>query len=228
VELGLRVCVVEDQHRFILHHRVMEKTTDDQVAVPVAEQTKQRFPSMDAISFDKGFHSPANQSALKEIVGLAVLPRKGKLSEAAKAMESGAEFARLRRQHSAVESAINALGHHGLDRCPDHGIVGFKRYVALAGAGPQPPAPRRRAAGAGGRRGKAKARAVPKSGLTRGKRASLASGAGQLRPKINATESHSRQRAATGSFSRKLPRKKQERGKGSCLFFQKTGFSVWH
>ena len=132
VELGLRVCVVEDQHRFILHHAVMEKTTDDQVAVPVTEQTKQRFPSMDAISFDKGFHSPDNQSALKDIVGQAVLPRKGRLSEAAKAIESEPEFARLRRRHAAVESAINALGHHGLDRCPDHGIGGFKRYVALA------------------------------------------------------------------------------------------------
>jgi hypothetical protein len=37
VELGLRVAVVEDQHRFILGHRVMEKTTDDQVAVPLIE-----------------------------------------------------------------------------------------------------------------------------------------------------------------------------------------------
>ena len=32
----------------------------------------------------------------------------------------------------AVESAINALEVHGLDRCPDHGIAGFRRYVALA------------------------------------------------------------------------------------------------
>jgi IS5 family transposase len=31
-----------------------------------------------------------------------------------------------------VESAINGLEHFGLDLCPDHGIVGFKRYVALA------------------------------------------------------------------------------------------------
>ncbi len=31
-----------------------------------------------------------------------------------------------------VESAINALEVHGLDKCPDHGIDGFKRYVALA------------------------------------------------------------------------------------------------
>ncbi len=34
--------------------------------------------------------------------------------------------------HSAVESAINALEVHGLDLCRDHGIVGFKRYVAWA------------------------------------------------------------------------------------------------
>ncbi|MCU7882373.1 MAG: ISNCY family transposase, partial [Candidatus Thiodiazotropha sp. (ex Lucinoma aequizonata)] len=34
--------------------------------------------------------------------------------------------------HSAVESAINALEHHGLDKCPDHGIDAFKRYTALA------------------------------------------------------------------------------------------------
>ena len=84
------------------------------------------------MSFDKGFHSPANQAGLKGIVGQVVLPRKGKLSEAAKAIESEPEFSRLRRQHSAVESAINALEAHGLDRCPDHGIGGFRRYVAMS------------------------------------------------------------------------------------------------
>ena len=31
-----------------------------------------------------------------------------------------------------MESAINALEVHGLDICPDEGIEGFKRYVALA------------------------------------------------------------------------------------------------
>jgi hypothetical protein len=29
-------------------------------------------------------------------------------------------------------SGINALEVHGLDRCLDHGLNGFKRYVALA------------------------------------------------------------------------------------------------
>jgi hypothetical protein len=132
VELGLRVCVVEDQYRFILHHQVMEKTTDDQIAVSIVKQTQTRFPSLKAASMDKGFHSPSNQTQLKEMLELVVLPKKGRLSEADKARESDSEFVRLRCQHSAVESAINALGAHGLDQCPDHGIDGFKRYVSLA------------------------------------------------------------------------------------------------
>jgi hypothetical protein len=132
VELGLRVAVVEDQHRFILHHQVMEKTTDDQIAVALVEHTQARFAGLNAMSFDKGFHSPANQSALKQRLDQVILPKKGRLSEADKARQSAPEFIRLRRQHSAVESAINALGVHGLDKCLDHGIDGFKRHVALA------------------------------------------------------------------------------------------------
>jgi hypothetical protein len=60
------------------------------------------------------------------------MPKKGKLSQARREHEAAPEFVDLRRQHSAVESAINALEVHGLDRCLDHGIDGFKRYVALA------------------------------------------------------------------------------------------------
>jgi len=132
VEFGLRVCIVEDQHGFILQHQVMERMTDDQVAVPITQQTKKLYPTLSAISFDKGFHSPPNQAELKEQVSLVVLPKKGKLSAADKLREHDPEFLRLRRKHSAVESAINALEVHGLDQCPDHGIAGFKRYVALA------------------------------------------------------------------------------------------------
>ena len=132
VELGRRVCVLEDQHRFILYHQVMEKITDDQVAVEMVEESRKRFPQLASVSMDKGFHSPANQRDLKERLDRVVLPKKGKLSAAEKAREGDPEFIRLRRSHSAVESAINALEVHGLDKCPDHGIGGFKRYVALA------------------------------------------------------------------------------------------------
>ena len=132
VELGVKVCVLEDQHQFILHHQVMQKKTDDQVTVSMVEQTKKRFPTFNACSFDKGFHSQANQSGLKELLDLVALPRKGKLSQQAQAAEQSETFIKARRAHSGVESAINALEVHGLDMCPDHGIDGFRRYVALA------------------------------------------------------------------------------------------------
>jgi hypothetical protein len=132
VELGVKVCVLEDQYQFILHHHVMQKQTDEQVAVEMVSQAKKRFPQLNACSFDKGFHSPANQLALKEQLEQVVLPRKGKLSRQAQQEEQAPDFVKARRAHSAVESAINALEIHGLDVCPDHGIEGFKRYVALA------------------------------------------------------------------------------------------------
>lgn len=132
VELGLRVCIMEDRDRFILHHQVMEKTTDDQVAIAMVDETKQRFPALRAVSMDKGFHSPGNQEALKSRLECVVLPKKGRPSQADKARESEPEFVELRKQHSAVESAINALEAHGLDKCRDHGISGFKRYIAMA------------------------------------------------------------------------------------------------
>ena len=81
---------------------------------------------------DKGFHSQDNQAKLGELVDVVVMPKKGRLGAVDRAREDDPEFVRLRRQHSAVESAINALESHGLDLCRDHGIVGFKRYVAMA------------------------------------------------------------------------------------------------
>jgi len=132
VELGLRVCIMEDRDRFILHHQVMEKTTDDQVAIPMVDESKQRFPALRAVSMDKGFHSPTNQEGLKSRLELVVLPKKGRLSQTDKVRENAPEFVASRKKHSAVESAINALEVHGLDKCLDHGIIGFKRYVAMA------------------------------------------------------------------------------------------------
>jgi len=132
VELGLRVCIMEDQHRFILHHQVMEKQTDDAIAVEMVIESRKRFPELAVASFDKGFHSKANQAELKNHLEQVILPKKGRLNQADKDHEGSDDFKQLRKQHSGVESAINALEQNGLDRCPDHGIKGFKCYVALA------------------------------------------------------------------------------------------------
>jgi IS5 family transposase len=134
-ELGIKVCVIEDQYRFVLHHQVMKKETDEKVAVLMALEAKNRFEDMVSCSFDKGFYSKINKVELQKILGVVILPKKGKLSYEEKEMENSEEFVRLRHEHSAVESAISALENHGLDRCPDHGIERFERYVALAISG---------------------------------------------------------------------------------------------
>jgi len=132
VELGLRVCILEDQYGFILHHRVMSGEVDVDVAVPMVEAARENFPTLNGCSFDKGFWSPSNHQRLNERLDLVVLPKKGKLSASDKEREYSDEFIYYRHRHSAVESGINALENHGLDRCRDHGLDGFKRYVALA------------------------------------------------------------------------------------------------
>jgi hypothetical protein len=132
VELGLKVAVVEDQYRFILHHQVLQKTEDVEAAVSLVRESQGRYEKISSTSFDKGFHSPENQKDLAEIVDLVIIPKKGKLGVEDRKRESDPEFVRLRKKHSAVESAINALEHHGLDRCLDHGVIGFNRYVAMA------------------------------------------------------------------------------------------------
>jgi hypothetical protein len=132
VELGLKVCIVEDTRGYLLHHQVMERQTDDQIAIDLIVQTQARYPNLRACSFDKGFHSPENQVELAKKLDRVVLPKKGRCNKQEQDRQDSEAFKTSRRKHSAVESGINALEVHGLDRCLDHGINGFKRYVALA------------------------------------------------------------------------------------------------
>ncbi len=61
VELGVPVCVLEDRHGFLLHHSVMWEGSDVDVAVPMVEEARARFPDLSVVSFDRGFHSPSNR-----------------------------------------------------------------------------------------------------------------------------------------------------------------------
>ena len=131
-ELGLRVCILEDQYGFLLHHQVMQKQTDEAVAISMVQEAQRRFAGLNRCSFDKGFYTPHNRRGLNELLDMPILPKKGCLSEADRERQYAEAFIQGRRQHAAVESGIHALENHGLDRCPDHGITGFTRYVALA------------------------------------------------------------------------------------------------
>ena len=109
VELGVPVCVLEDDCGFILHHRIMWSGSDVDHAQPMVEETQGRFPSLRVCSFDRGFHSPANRVCLDELLVDNVLPRKGRLSKADKERESGAKFVAMRKKHPGIESKINVM-----------------------------------------------------------------------------------------------------------------------
>ena len=60
-----------------------------------------------------------------------MIPKKGKLSEKDKERQSTKEWKKLAHKHSAIESNINCLEHHGLNRCPDKGHQAYCRYTGL-------------------------------------------------------------------------------------------------
>ena len=95
-------------------------------------QAQAKYPDLRLCSFDRGFHSPENRRRLDELLDHNVLPRKGRLSKADQERESEATFQKARRQHPAVESAINNLEHRGLDRVLAYGASGFDRMVSLS------------------------------------------------------------------------------------------------
>ncbi len=61
-ELGHRVSILEDQFGFILHHKVMEKQTDDKVAVSMVLEAKFKFKMLSSCSFDRGYYTPENKN----------------------------------------------------------------------------------------------------------------------------------------------------------------------
>ena len=131
-EPGVPVAVVEDGHQFILDHMILWRGGDIDAAVPLVRDCLEHFPDLRVCSFDRGFHSPGNRELLEQMLDTAALPRKGKPSAAERAREAEPAFAGARRQHPAVESAINNLEQRGLDRVRTRGAAGFERTVALS------------------------------------------------------------------------------------------------
>ena len=90
------------------------------------------------MSFDRNYYSAAAKKQLNIWYDKVILPKPGKKTENQKAEESETDYAKKRRAHSGIEANINQLAcpetsgeHHGLDKCRNKGIDGFKSYVGL-------------------------------------------------------------------------------------------------
>jgi IS5 family transposase len=131
VELGHRLLIATDQHQLIQDYDVPVGGADVDQSLPVADRLLGRYgaDSLASLSFDKGFTRAQDRELLSLYVPTVVMPKRGKKNAAETERESEKKFVALRRQHSAVESEINSLEHHGLNRCLDVGLHGYLRYV---------------------------------------------------------------------------------------------------
>ena len=113
----------------------MDKQRDASQVKGLCERIKKNFPGKKIYShsFDKGFWSKDNHATLQDAaIEEVILPKKGRHNKEDKARECSPTFKKLRNAHSAVESNINMPEHHGLNRCMDKGLHGYKRCVGLS------------------------------------------------------------------------------------------------
>lgn len=134
IQYGHKVLVIEDALGFLCHYKIVPLATDDRdVLIPEVKSLQQRLGGkIQRASFDRGFHSPENQTQLAELIAHPCLPKPGVKQAAEQASQATVEFRQARQKHPGIESAIGALqSGNGLARCRDHSQIGYARYVGL-------------------------------------------------------------------------------------------------
>jgi hypothetical protein len=130
VELGKKISITTDQYGLIVDYYIMEHESDSGVVISIADRILLRY-KVKSWSFDKGYWHKDNKFLLQTEVEKVIMPKKGKRNKLETKEEQESSFKKFRNKHSAVESNINELEHRGLDRCPDRGYHGFKRYICI-------------------------------------------------------------------------------------------------
>ena len=130
VELGKKLSITTDQYGLIIDYHIMENESDSEIVLSTADRVLLNY-KIKSWSFDKGYWHKDNKWLLSTMVGKVIMPKKGKRNLQETEEEHSPDFKKLRNKHSAVESNINELEQSGLDRCPDRGYHGFKRYIGI-------------------------------------------------------------------------------------------------
>jgi hypothetical protein len=132
-EFGEKHLIVTDRDGLIVLHQVIADTPDASFTIDIAKRLKKQFGNRIAsLSFDKGFSSKEIIKDLEPIVPNTMIKQKGKPNKERKEVEGTENFKALNNAHNAVESNINQLTYHGLDKCRDKGKTNFDKYVSLA------------------------------------------------------------------------------------------------
>jgi transposase, IS5 family len=132
-EYGHKVWLDEVDGGIVTRWQVLEgNPNDEQQWLPSLEHHIECFGRPpNQMSADRGVHSPQNeQIAQQRGVKRVILPQPGRKSEARKRHEKQRWFQQGRRWHAGVEGRISVLKRRNeLDRCRDHGVQGFDRWI---------------------------------------------------------------------------------------------------
>jgi transposase, IS5 family len=134
IQFGHKVLVLEDTAGFVVAYRVVKDGVLDQdLVVPIMKELQERFDGkIKSASFDRGFHTLANQHELAKLVRTPCIAAKGEEKGRQQQQEGTVAFRQARQYHPGVESAIGALqSGNGLKRCRDRSKRGYERYVGL-------------------------------------------------------------------------------------------------
>jgi transposase, IS5 family len=132
-EYGHKVWLDEVDGGIVTRWQVLEgNPNDEQQWLPSLEHHIECFGRPpNQMSADRGVHSPQNeQIAQQRGVKRVILPQPGRKSEARQRHEKQRWFQQGRRWHAGVEGRISVLKRRNeLDRCRDHGLQGFDRWI---------------------------------------------------------------------------------------------------
>jgi hypothetical protein len=134
IQFGRQVLVFEDAAGFLVRTLVMKRNENDKdVAIRETKSLQNDFnDGVKRLSFDRGFHSPENQTQLSELVDHLCLPKPGAKQSKVQLAEADDEFLAAQKNHPGIESAIGALqSGNAMKRCRDRSELGFERYVQL-------------------------------------------------------------------------------------------------
>lgn len=134
LQFGRLVLIYEDGVGFITHYHILPRDQGDRdvVVTQTRRAQKRHRGRIRRASFDRGFHSPQNQTALAKLIAHPCLPMPGTKQAAAQAETASVVFRAARQSHPGVESAIGALqSGNDLKRCRDRTDNGFARFIGL-------------------------------------------------------------------------------------------------
>lgn len=115
-ELGLPVCVLEDQHQFILQHEVLRKGGDSGMIVAFLNKAKGRYPAMTSCRMDKGYYSSSNRQELDRLLDLNVMPKKGGHTQKDRQREQVPDFAACRTGFLGTRSGRHSRLNRRLEK----------------------------------------------------------------------------------------------------------------